>query len=52
VATALKDHAVRERLALQGLYASGTTPAEFTKQIAGEIEKMKKVAEFARIRLD
>jgi len=43
---------VRERLALQGLYASGTTPAEFTKQIASEIEKMKKVAAFARIRLD
>ncbi|GER19689.1 tripartite tricarboxylate transporter substrate binding protein BugE [Variovorax boronicumulans] len=52
VATALKDPAVRERLALQGLYASGTTPAEFTKQIASEIEKMKKVAAFARIRLD
>ncbi|MFH0132745.1 tripartite tricarboxylate transporter substrate binding protein BugE [Variovorax sp. EL159] len=52
VATALKDSSVRERLALQGLYASGTTPAEFTKQIANEIEKMKKVAAFARIRLD
>ena len=52
VATALKDSSVRERLALQGLYASGTTPAEFTAQIASEIEKMKKVAAFARIRLD
>lgn len=52
VATALKDAAVRERLALQGLYASGTTPAEFAKQIDSEIEKMKKVAAFARIRLD
>jgi tripartite-type tricarboxylate transporter receptor subunit TctC len=52
VATALKDASVRERLALQGLYASGTTPAEFTAQIASEIEKMKKVAAFARIRLD
>jgi tripartite-type tricarboxylate transporter receptor subunit TctC len=52
VATALKDSSVRERLALQGLYASGTTPAEFAKQIDSEIEKMKKVAAFARIRLD
>jgi tripartite-type tricarboxylate transporter receptor subunit TctC len=52
VATALKDASVRERLALQGLYASGTTPAQFTKQIASEIDKMKKVAEFARVRLD
>ncbi|CAA2099773.1 tripartite tricarboxylate transporter substrate binding protein BugE [Variovorax paradoxus] len=52
VATALKDASVRERLSLQGLYASGTTPAQFTKQIASEIEKMKKVAEFARVRLD
>jgi tripartite-type tricarboxylate transporter receptor subunit TctC len=52
VVTALKDNSVRERLSLQGLYASGTTPAEFTKQIASEIEKMKKVATFARIRLD
>ncbi|MGN8080415.1 tripartite tricarboxylate transporter substrate binding protein BugE [Variovorax sp. 22077] len=52
VATALKDASVRERLALQGLYASGTTPAQFTRQIASEIDKMKKVAEFARVRLD
>jgi len=52
VATALKDASVRERLALQGLYGSGNTPAEFEKQLASEIEKMKKVAAFARIRLD
>ncbi|MDP9900194.1 tripartite-type tricarboxylate transporter receptor subunit TctC [Variovorax ginsengisoli] len=52
VATALKDPSVRERLALQGLYGSGNTPAEFEKQLVSEIEKMKKVAAFARIRLD
>jgi tripartite-type tricarboxylate transporter receptor subunit TctC len=52
VVAVLKDRAVRERLSLQGLYASGTTPAEFTTQIASEIEKMKQVAAFARIRLD
>ncbi len=52
VVAVLKDRAVRERLSLQGLYASGTTPAEFTTQIASEIEKMKQVVAFARIRLD
>ena len=52
VATALKEPAVRERLAGQGLYASGTTPAAFSQQIVSEIEKMKKVAAYARIQLD
>jgi tripartite-type tricarboxylate transporter receptor subunit TctC len=52
VATALKEPAVRERLAAQGLYPSGSTPAAFSKQVVSEIEKMKKVAAFAQIRLD
>jgi tripartite-type tricarboxylate transporter receptor subunit TctC len=52
VAAALKEPAVRERLAGQGLYASGTTPAAFTLQITKEIEKMKKVAAYAKIQLD
>ena len=52
VAQALKEPAVRERLAGQGLYPSGTTPAEFTVQIAREIEKMKAVAAYAKVALD
>jgi len=52
VATALKEPAVRERLAAQGLYPSGSTPAAFSRQIGTEIDKMKKVAAFAQIRLD
>ncbi|XAH23302.1 tripartite tricarboxylate transporter substrate binding protein BugE [Xylophilus sp. GW821-FHT01B05] len=52
VATALKEPAVRERLAAQGLYPSGSTPAAFSKQVVSEIDKMKKVAAFAQIRLD
>ena len=52
VAAALKEPAVRERLAGQGLYPSGTTPAEFSKQIVDEIAKMKKVAAYARIQID
>lgn len=52
VAAALQEPAVRERLAGQGLYASGTSPAEFSAQIVREIAKMKTVAEFARIRIE
>ena len=52
VAQALKEPAVRERLAGQGLYPSGTTPKEFTAQIGNEIDKMKRVAAYAKIALD
>ncbi|CAN7654456.1 MULTISPECIES: tripartite tricarboxylate transporter substrate binding protein BugE [unclassified Acidovorax] len=52
VAQALKEPAVRERLAGQGLYPSGTTPKDFTAQIASEIDKMKRVAAYAKIALD
>ena len=51
VVAALAEPAVRDRLAGQGLYPSGTTPAEFTKQIADEIAKMKKVAAYAHIQI-
>ncbi|WP_312307223.1 tripartite tricarboxylate transporter substrate binding protein BugE [Pulveribacter sp.] len=52
VAQALQEPAVRDRLAGQGLYASGTTPAEFSAQIEREIAKMKEVAAHAKIKLD
>ncbi len=52
VAQALKEQAVAERLAGQGLYPSGTSAKDFTAQIAREIEKMKRVAEFAKVKLD
>lgn len=52
VAQALKEPAVRERLAGQGLYPSGTTPKDFTAQIASEIDKMKHVATYAKVVLD
>lgn len=52
VATALKEPAVRDRLAGQGLYPSGTTPADFSKQIVREIEKMKQVAAYAKIKIE
>ncbi|MBV7430694.1 MULTISPECIES: tripartite tricarboxylate transporter substrate binding protein BugE [unclassified Acidovorax] len=52
VAQALKEPAVRERLAGQGLYSSGTTSRDFTAQIAREIDKMKRVAAFAKVALD
>jgi len=52
VAQALKDPAVRQRMAAQGLYPSGSTPKEFSAQIVREIEKMKRVAEFAHVKMD
>ena len=52
VAQALKEPAVRERLAGQGLYPSGTAPKDFTAQIGREIDKMKRVAAYAKISLD
>ncbi len=52
VATALQEPAVRTKLAAGGLFASGTTPAEFTAQISKEIAKMQRIAKFAKISLD
>ena len=52
MAQALQEPAVRERLAGQGLYPSGTTPKAFTAQIAREIDKMKGVAASAKVSLD
>jgi len=52
VAAALKEPAVRDRLAGQGLYASGTSPADFSQQIVREIDKMKKVAAYAKIKIE
>ena len=52
VAEALKDPAVRTRMAGQGLYPSGTTPDSFNAQIEREIRKMKEVAAFAKVSLD
>ena len=52
IIAALKDPAVKQRMAAQGLYPSGTSSADFTKQIASEVAKMKKLAAAANIHLD
>jgi tripartite-type tricarboxylate transporter receptor subunit TctC len=52
VASALQDAALRDKLRAQGLFASGTRPAEFATQIRKEIEKMQRIAKFAKISLD
>lgn len=52
IVAALKDPAVKQRMAAQGLYPSGTSSADFTKQIASEVAKMKKLAAAANIHLD
>ncbi|WP_280190024.1 Bug family tripartite tricarboxylate transporter substrate binding protein [Delftia sp. PS-11] len=52
IAAALKDPSVQKRMAAQGLYISGTSSDAFTRQIASEVAKMKKVAATAQIQLD
>lgn len=49
---ALREPAVRDRLAAQGLFASGTSPEEFGLQLKSEIEKMQRVSAYAKISLD
>jgi tripartite-type tricarboxylate transporter receptor subunit TctC len=52
VVTALKDPALADKLKGQGLFASGNRPQEFALQIRKEIEKMQRIAKFAKITLD
>jgi tripartite-type tricarboxylate transporter receptor subunit TctC len=52
VVAALQDKALRDKLAGQGLFASGTKPEEFAAQIRKEIDKMQRIAKFAKISLD
>ena len=52
VVAALKDPAVQKRMASQGLYPSGSSTADFTKQIQNAVATMKKVAVDAKIQID
>jgi tripartite-type tricarboxylate transporter receptor subunit TctC len=52
VAKAIKEPAVAERLAGQGLFPSGSQPDEFAAQLRKEIDKMKRISQFAKITLD
>jgi tripartite-type tricarboxylate transporter receptor subunit TctC len=52
VARAVREPAVRDRLAGQGLFPSGNTPEEFALQIRKEMDKMQRTAKFAKILLD
>ena len=52
IIAALKDPAVKQRMADQGLYPSGTSSADFTKQIASEVAKMTKLAAASNIQMD
>ena len=52
VAQALQEPAVRQRMSAQGLYPSGTTPKAFSAQIVREINKMKGVASYAKVKMD
>ena len=52
VVKALQEPAVRAKVAGQGLFASGSSPNEFAAQIKKEIDKMQRIAKFAKISLD
>ena len=52
VVAALKEPAIRDKLAAQGLFASGTSPENFAEQVKKEIDKMQRIAKFAKISLD
>lgn len=52
VLKSLKEPSVHDRLAAQGLFATGSTPEEFGGEIRSEIEKMQRVSAFAKISLD
>ena len=52
VVMALKEPAVQGKLAAQGLFASGSSPGDFSVQIKKEIDKMQRIAKFAKISLD
>jgi len=52
VVKALREPAVGAKLSGQGLFASGTSPDEFAAQLRKEIDKMQRIARFAKIRLD
>ena len=49
---AVNEPAVKERLDKQGLFPSGSKPADFAVQIKKEIDKMKRITQFAKITLD
>ena len=51
-AQALQEPAVRERLAAMGLFAAGSTPAEFGEIIRKEIQKMQGLAKTTGIQID
>ncbi len=52
VVLALTEPALKDKLSAQGLFASGTAPDDFAMQIKKEIDKMQRIAKFAKISLD
>ena len=52
VVKSLKEPAVRDKLAALGLFVTGTSADDFTNQVRKEIDKMQRIAKFAKISLD
>ena len=52
VATAMKDEALRKRLAEQAVIPVGATPAETAKFLTDEVEKWRKVITTAGVKVE
>ena len=52
VVKSLKEPAVRDKLAALGLFVTGTSADDFANQVRKEIDKMQRIAKFAKISLD
>ena len=52
VVKSLKEPAVRDKLAALGLFVTGTSADDFANQVKKEIDKMQRIAKFAKISLD
>ncbi len=48
----LKQTAVVERLRVMGFFSAGSTPEEFGVRIRKEIDKMQRIAKFAKVSID
>lgn len=48
----LKQTSVVERLNAMGFFAAGSTPEEFSVRIRKEVDKMQRIAKFAKISID
>ena len=52
IVKALQEPAVKDRLLALGLFPSGSTPADFSALVKKEVDKMQRIAKFAKVSID